>query len=188
MVAKRASSRSRSVSCLPSRSGQAIKLAIEGLAPSVSIGKTPVVYIATSPIAPWRSLYVKGGIRAELSLRGSSRAFAESAQNRRERLSRAKRASRSASDANASGGTLMATSRSRLVSIGHSHLTHAAGAVLGFINGLRFVWTREPAAETYRVMAIGAAESLVPMFVAFASLTVAWLLVAVGMGRQGTRL
>jgi hypothetical protein len=59
-----------------------------------------------------------------------------------------------------------------------------AGGVLGFINVLRLVWTRELTAETYRVMAIGAAESLVPTFVGFASLTVAWLLVAVGMGRQ----
>ena len=62
------------------------------------------------------------------------------------------------------------------------------GGVLGFINVLRFVWTRELTDETYRLMAIGAGESLVPVFVGFASLTVAWLLVAVGMGRQGTRL
>ena len=59
------------------------------------------------------------------------------------------------------------------------------GGVLGFINVLRFLWTRELTAETYRVMAVGAAESLVCMFVGFASLTVAWLLVAVGMGRHG---
>ena len=63
-----------------------------------------------------------------------------------------------------------------------------AGGVLGFINVLRFVGTRELTAETYRVMAIGAAESLVPLLVGFASLTVAWLLVAVGMGRQEARL
>jgi hypothetical protein len=63
-----------------------------------------------------------------------------------------------------------------------------AGGVLGFINVLRFAWTRELTAETYHVMAIGAAESLVSMFVGFASLTVAWLLVAVGMGRHGARL
>lgn len=61
-----------------------------------------------------------------------------------------------------------------------------AGGVLGFINVLRFVWTREMTAETYRVMSIGAAESLVTMFVGFAALSVAWLLVAVGMGRQGS--
>jgi hypothetical protein len=63
-----------------------------------------------------------------------------------------------------------------------------SGGVLGFINVLRFVWTRQLTAETYRVMATGAAESLVTMFVGFASLTVAWLLVAVGMGRHGGRL
>ena len=63
-----------------------------------------------------------------------------------------------------------------------------AGGVLGFINVLGPVWTRELTPETYRVMAIGAAESLVPVFVGFASLTVAWLLVAVGMGRQGTSM
>jgi hypothetical protein len=63
-----------------------------------------------------------------------------------------------------------------------------AGGVLGLINVLRFVWIREVTAETYRVMAVGAAESLVTLFVGFASLTVAWLLVAVGMGRQGGRL
>ena len=61
------------------------------------------------------------------------------------------------------------------------------GGVLGFINVLRFVWTREMTAETYRVMAVGASESLVPVFVGFACLTAAWLLVAVGMGRQGAR-
>lgn len=63
-----------------------------------------------------------------------------------------------------------------------------AGAVLGFINVLSIVWTRELTAETYRVMAVGAAESLVPVLIGFASLTVAWLLVAVGMGRRGARL
>jgi Zn-dependent protease with chaperone function len=63
-----------------------------------------------------------------------------------------------------------------------------AGGVLGLINVLRFVWTRELTADTYRVMAVGAAESLVTLLVGFASLTVAWLLVAVGMGRQGDRL
>ena len=64
----------------------------------------------------------------------------------------------------------------------------AAGTVLGFINSLRVIWTRELTAEAYRVMAVGAAESLVPVFVGFGSLTVAWLLVAIGMGRQGSRL
>src|SRR4030095_2488828 len=63
-----------------------------------------------------------------------------------------------------------------------------SGGVRGFITVLRLVWTRELTAETYRVMAVGAAESLVSLFVGFASLIVAWLLVAVGMGRQGARL
>lgn len=62
-----------------------------------------------------------------------------------------------------------------------------AGGVLGFINVLRFAWTREVTAETWRLMATGTAESLVCMFVGFASLSVAWLLVAAGMGRQGFR-
>ena len=60
-----------------------------------------------------------------------------------------------------------------------------AGGVLGGINALSVVWTRELTGENYRVMAVGAAESLVPVLVGFASLTVAWLLVAVGMGRRG---
>jgi hypothetical protein len=60
------------------------------------------------------------------------------------------------------------------------------GVVLGFINVLKPAWTRELNAETYRIMAVGSAESLVPVFVGFACLTVAWLLVAIGMGRQGT--
>jgi hypothetical protein len=61
-----------------------------------------------------------------------------------------------------------------------------AGTVLGGINVLSLAWTREFTAETYRVMAAGTAESLVSALVGFASLTVAWLLVAVGMGRRGT--
>lgn len=62
-----------------------------------------------------------------------------------------------------------------------------SGGVLGVINVLRFGGTRELTAETYRVI-IGTAESLVATFVGFACLTVAWLLVAAGMGRQGARL
>jgi len=63
-----------------------------------------------------------------------------------------------------------------------------SGGVLGFINVLRYVWAHELNAETYRVMTVGAAESMVTVFVGFACLTVAWLLVAIGMGRQGARL
>jgi len=59
-----------------------------------------------------------------------------------------------------------------------------AGGVLGLINSLRFLFSRDLTAESYRLLTIGAAEALVPMFVGFACLAVAWLLVAVGMGRQ----
>jgi hypothetical protein len=58
------------------------------------------------------------------------------------------------------------------------------GATLGLINVLKFAWTRELTADTFQVMAVGAAESLVTIFVGFASLTFAWLLVAVGMSRR----
>jgi hypothetical protein len=59
-----------------------------------------------------------------------------------------------------------------------------SGGVLGFINVLRAIGiTSNPSPETYRIAAIGASESLVAVFVGFASLTVAWLLVAVGMSR-----
>ena len=58
-----------------------------------------------------------------------------------------------------------------------------AGTVLGFINVLRFSWTHEVTAQTYRAMTVGAAESLVTLLVGFACLTAAWLLVAVGMTR-----
>lgn len=63
-----------------------------------------------------------------------------------------------------------------------------AGMVLGFINVLKVYWTREATHETYRVMAIGAAESLVPVLVGFGCLTVAWLVVAIGMGRRSGRV
>jgi hypothetical protein len=63
-----------------------------------------------------------------------------------------------------------------------------AGSVLGFMNVLGLVWKRELTAETYRVMAVGSSEALVPVLVGLAALTAAWLLVAVGMGRQGARV
>jgi len=59
-----------------------------------------------------------------------------------------------------------------------------AGTVSGFISVLRLYWMRDATADTYRVMAIGAAESLVPVLAGFACLTVAWLVVAIGMGRR----
>jgi hypothetical protein len=63
-----------------------------------------------------------------------------------------------------------------------------AGTLLGFINVLKVFWTREATSETYRVMAVGAAESLVPVLLGFACLTVAWLVVAIGMGRRSGRV
>jgi hypothetical protein len=61
----------------------------------------------------------------------------------------------------------------------------AAGTALGFINCLVPLWRRGFTAEAYQVVAVGAAEALVPVFVGFAALAAAWLLVAVGMGRTG---
>jgi hypothetical protein len=63
-----------------------------------------------------------------------------------------------------------------------------AGTLSGFINVLRLFWTRDATSETYRVMAIGAAESLVPVLLGLECLTVAWLVVAIGMGRQSGRV
>ena len=63
-----------------------------------------------------------------------------------------------------------------------------AGTLLGFINVLNLFWTRGATPETYRVMAIGAAESLVTVLVGFGCLTVAWLVVAIGMGRRSGRV
>jgi len=59
-----------------------------------------------------------------------------------------------------------------------------AGGVLGAINVLSVVWTRELNTEAFKVMAAGSAESLVALLVGFASLALAWLLVAIGMGRR----
>jgi len=57
------------------------------------------------------------------------------------------------------------------------------GAVLGLINALRWFATGNPS-PTPRLMAVGIAESLVTLFVAFGCLTVAWLCVALGMRRN----
>jgi hypothetical protein len=64
-----------------------------------------------------------------------------------------------------------------------------SGTVLGVVNVLRAIGiAREPSAESYRIAVLGASEALVPVFVGFASLTAAWLLVAVGMSRSGVEL
>ena len=56
------------------------------------------------------------------------------------------------------------------------------GSSLGAINTLRGLWL-EPPRDT-RILAIASAESIVPLYVAFSCLMIAWLLVAVGMRRQ----
>lgn len=56
------------------------------------------------------------------------------------------------------------------------------GASLGAINTLRMMW-RDPAPEA-RIIAISSAESIVPIYVSFSCLMIAWLCVAVGMRRR----
>jgi hypothetical protein len=58
------------------------------------------------------------------------------------------------------------------------------GCALGFINVLKYAGENRVQPEAYGVAFIGAAESLVALFVCFGCLTVAWLLVAAGMRRQ----
>jgi hypothetical protein len=58
------------------------------------------------------------------------------------------------------------------------------GATLGLINTFVYLGKRDFTVENYGITAIGAAESLVALFLCFANLTVAWLLIAAGMGRQ----
>ena len=59
-----------------------------------------------------------------------------------------------------------------------------SGTVLGFINVFVGLGSKGFSVENYTVTAIGSAESLVPLLLGFANLTVAWLLIAAGMGRQ----
>ena len=58
-----------------------------------------------------------------------------------------------------------------------------AGITGGFIYGLRFV-SRSEEIVFSRIVAIGLAESLVPLFFGFGCLTVAWLCVTVGLARR----
>jgi hypothetical protein len=55
--------------------------------------------------------------------------------------------------------------------------------MLGLMNVLRWYGIHNPPPSPQN-MAIGAAESLVTLFVAFGCLTVAWLCVALGMRRN----
>ena len=58
-----------------------------------------------------------------------------------------------------------------------------SGLAAGLINELMFVSGLDEIAFT-RVVAIGTAESLVPLFVGFGSLSAAWLCVTVGLMRR----
>jgi hypothetical protein len=59
-----------------------------------------------------------------------------------------------------------------------------AGGALGFLHVLRGIGvTPHLTEEEYHRIALGASESLAPMFFGFACLSVAWLLVAAGMSR-----
>jgi len=57
------------------------------------------------------------------------------------------------------------------------------GLLSGLINILRFIAVSEKPVES-RLVALGVAEALVPLFVAFGCLTAAWLCVAVGLRRH----
>jgi hypothetical protein len=56
------------------------------------------------------------------------------------------------------------------------------GSSLGAINTLRGLWMEPP--RDGRIIWIGTAESIVPLYVSFSCLMLAWLLVAAGMRRQ----
>ena len=58
-----------------------------------------------------------------------------------------------------------------------------AGMALGFINELRFVG-RSATVTFSQQVAIGTAESLIPLFFDFGCLTVAWLCVTLGLWRR----
>src|SRR5690242_7028307 len=60
-----------------------------------------------------------------------------------------------------------------------------AGLMLGFINVLKGIWSMEGAVNS-SIVAVGAAESMVPLTLAFCALTFAWLCVAIGMRRTGS--
>ena len=57
------------------------------------------------------------------------------------------------------------------------------GLLSGVISILRLIGVSDPPVES-RVVAIGLSEALVPLFVAFGCLTVAWLCAALGLRRH----
>ena len=58
-----------------------------------------------------------------------------------------------------------------------------SGTVTGAINVLRLIWMSEGPVN-WKTVAVGSAESLVPLWLAFGCLAVAWLCVAAGFRRQ----
>ena len=58
------------------------------------------------------------------------------------------------------------------------------GTVTGALNVLRMFWTTDGPVR-WDLVAVGSAEALVTLLLAFGSLTVAWLCIAVGLQRQG---
>ena len=58
-----------------------------------------------------------------------------------------------------------------------------SGLALGLVNELRFIARHDPVAFT-PIVAIGLAESLVPLFFGFGCLTVGWLGVTIGLWRK----
>lgn len=58
-----------------------------------------------------------------------------------------------------------------------------SGAMLDLVYGLHFIARRQPGGVTPAVV-VGLADSLVPVFVGFGCLTVAWLCVTIGLWRR----
>jgi hypothetical protein len=58
-----------------------------------------------------------------------------------------------------------------------------AGLLLGFINVLKGIWSTEGVLD-WKVVAVGSAEAMVPLTLAFGALTFAWLCIAIGMRRS----
>ena len=58
------------------------------------------------------------------------------------------------------------------------------GFTVGLISVLHGLAATSPASVNWATVALGTAESIVPLFVAFGCLTVSWLVVALGMRRR----
>lgn len=61
-----------------------------------------------------------------------------------------------------------------------------AGLLLGFINVLKAMWDAEGPIN-WKNVAVGSAEAMVPLLLAFGTLTFAWLCVAIGMRRNSSQ-